>query len=529
MRHVVGVIAGIALLFAQLGPVAGQPMIPDDPAQQESGPKSSGASAKIPIAMPNSAEVLGGEAATAAEPATDARFAPKPISLEQPIDPDHYICGPGDVFELDFWGQQNFRMPITADLEGRAFISRVGFVAVGGKTLTQVRKEVQRKVRGDYPGLQFELTLVTPRTFLVHVVDNVKHPGSYPAHPLERVSVVLASAGDVTGSRRRIAIHHRTGGDATADLVLYELTGDTSYDPYVLDGDVISVPFAQVTVAITGAVHRPGSYELIKTKDLAELLDLAGGFTSTVARSLPIRIVRRDAQDRAVAIEAPFDGATTPNHELRDLDQVDVHSTDELQRSVLLIGAFVGADPLDPATTSRRLPYVEGDTVLSLVNRAGGIRAPGDLHRSYISRPRAEGPPELIPIDLEALLVKRDFAADRSILMNDTIVIPPMQYSVLVEGAVARAGLYPFNPQFGITQYIAHAGGRTRFARDLDEVKLIDWSGKTHDFQEGMKLSPGDAILVPERDFSRAEIVQLVLAGAGLVLSGVAVAIAATR
>jgi hypothetical protein len=44
-----------------------------------------------------------------------------------------------------------------------------------------------------------------------------------------------------------------------------------------------------------------------------------------------------------------------------------------------------------------------------------------------------------------------------------------------------------------------------------------------------MKLQPGDAILVPERNYSRAEVSQLILAGAGLLLSGVAIVLAARR
>jgi polysaccharide biosynthesis/export protein len=119
--------------------------------------------------------------------------------------------------------------------------------------------------------------------------------------------------------------------------------------------------------------------------------------------------------------------------------------------------------------------------------------------------------------------------ADKPVAINDTIVVPPRQYSVLVQGAVNRGGLYPFNPQFGIPEYIAHAGGRTRTAQDIDDVKLIDWSGKTHKYRDGLKPLPGDAILVPERNFTRAEVVQVVIAGAGLILSGVAITLAATR
>jgi polysaccharide biosynthesis/export protein len=521
MRIVVGIIAAICVWL--MIPARHGIAQPIDESQRPIETRTGNGNTKIPITMPGGTEVLGAES-------TATSAAAESISLEQPIDPNKYICGPGDTFELNFWGQQNFRLRIAANLEGRVFISKVGFVAVTGKTLTVVRKDVEKKVRGNYPGLNFELALVAPRSFLVHVVENVKQPGSYPAHAVERVSTVLSRAGGATGSRRRIAIKRKSGGTLVADLVMYEITGDTTYNPFVLDGDVISVPFPDVVVSITGAVRRPGSYELVKTKDLAELLELAGGFTSSVAKTLPIRVIRRNEHDQAGFVDVPFgQSGTVPTQQLHDDEQVQVRGLDELQRTVLLIGAVVGADPIDSATTSKRLPYVEGDTVLSLINRAGGIKAPGDLHRSYISRPRKDAPPEMIPIDLEALLVKRDLKADRPVAMNDTIVVPPRQYSVLVQGAVNRAGLFPFNPQFGIAEYIAHAGGRTRTAQDLDDVKLIDWAGRTHNYRDGLKPSPGDAILVPERNFTRAEVVQIVIAGAGLVLSGVAITLAATR
>lgn len=518
-RTVVGVVALLALASSVLAQPTQDPLAPSGDDARAAG--ASGGT-RIPITTDGSTEVMGAESE-----GTSSRAAP--IALEEPIDPKTYVCGPGDVFELNFWGKQNFRLKIAVDLEGRTFISKVGFVEVAGKTLAVVRDSVKKKVRGNYPGLMFELTLVSPRTFLVHVVNNVKQPGTYASHPVERVSAVLATAGGATngGSRRRIAVHHRNGTVITADLVMYELTGDTAYNPFVLDGDVIAVPFADVVTTISGAVRRPGTYELVKTKDVAELLDLAGGFASGAAKALPVRVVHKNAHQQDVAEDLPVGDA--PNAALHDDDRVIVRGSEDLQRSVMLLGAVVGAEAIDAAASSKRLAFVEGDTVLSLIDRAGGIKAPGDLRHAYIARPQPSGSPTMIAVDLDALLVKRDFSADRPIQMGDTIVVPPMQYSVLVEGAVSRAGLYNYNPLFGVPEYIAHAGGRTRTAKDMDDVKLIDATGRTHGYKHGMKLAPGDAILVPERNFTRAEVAQLVLAGAGLILSGVAITLAATR
>jgi hypothetical protein len=244
---------------------------------------------------------------------------------------------------------------------------------------------------------------------------------------------------------------------------------------------------------------------------------------------MPMRIVRRNEAQQDKFIDLAFTGAATPNHPLQDDDRVVVRASDELQRSVQIIGAIVGADAVDTATTIKRLPFIEGDTVLSLIERAGGIKAPGDLSRSYISRPSGTESPELIALDLEALLVRRDFKADKPIRMGDLIVVPPMQYSIRVEGAVARAGLYPYNPKFGISEYISSAGGRTRLARDLDESRVIESNGRTHGYSGNLKPSPGDSIIVPERNFSRPEVVQIAISAAGLVLSAVAITFAVTR
>jgi polysaccharide biosynthesis/export protein len=510
----------LSLVLASASRAPAQPY--PDPTQPVTNGSKSGGDTRIPITSSKS-EVLGVEN-------SGASSTPAPIALEQPVDPDKYICGPGDVFELNFWGQQNFRLRISADLEGRVFITKVGYVDVAGKTLTDVRSQVKKKVKDTYPGLKFDLVLISPRTFVVHVVDFVKDPGAYLANPLERVSNVVARAGTATGSRRRIAITHRNGSKATADLLLYELTGNTAHNPFLLDGDIISVPFPDVTVAISGAVKRPGTYELAESKDLEELLRISGGFTTGVARTLPVRVIKRNDKQQNAFRDLPFVADAAPKNEpLQDGDKVVVRGIDELQRSVLLIGAVTGADPLDAAASSKRLPYVEGDTVQSLLERAGGVRAPGDLRRSYISRPTGSGPPQVIPVDLDALLVRRDFTADKRIAMNDTIVVPPMRYSVLVEGAVGRAGVYGYNPLFGIKEYIAHAGGMTRTARGLDDVKIIDADGHSHRYSKDLKPSPGDAILVPERNFTRAEVVQIVIASAGLLVSAVAITYAATR
>lgn len=437
--------------------------------------------------------------------------------VEQPINPEAYICGRGDVFELNFWGRQNFKLRVTVDLEGRTFIPKVGYAEVVGRSLSEARKIITQAVHHYYPGINFDLSLATPRAFLVHVVGYVAKPGAYVSSPIERVAELLTRAGGVSGSRRRIEIRRRNGERIQADLLLYEANGDLTLDPSLMDGDVISVPYPRVSVTIAGAVKRPGRYEVTKSEDLAELLDLAGGFTSSVTHSLPIRIVRRDSHEHDAETRIAFSGdeKSVPRLALRDGDQITIPSTSELQRSVLVIGPVPGAGAVDEVTMTRRFAYAIGSTVRTVLEQSGPIGASGDLSGAYIRK--ANG--AVVQVDLEALLMRRELAADRAVDIGDTIVVPQKRRGIAVEGAVFRPLVYPFNPLFHGAEYVAVAGGPKQNAQSERNFRVIDANGRVRRFSESVPIQPGDTIMVPERTFSRSEMVSLVLAGTGILIS----------
>ena len=116
---------------------------------------------------------------------------------------------------------------------------------------------------------------------------------------------------------------------------------------------------------------------------------------------------------------------------------------------------------------------------------------------------------------------------DRPVALGDTLVIPFKRRNILVQGAVFTPGSYPYNPTFGIEQYLALAGGRNRFAQSLSDVRVITPDGETRKYKRDLEIEPGSSLVVPERNFSRSEIVQIVLSAAGIIVSSVAVVLAA--
>jgi len=131
-------------------------------------------------------------------------------------------------------------------------------------------------------------------TYQVHVSGEVRRPGTYRVLASERLSEVLERAGGLSenASNRRIIIKRGGGVEKVVDLLKFNLYGNLDHNPYLQDNDIVYVPLRQRTVEVVGAVKRPDVYELASEKTLSEVVRLAGGYSSGLAETEPIRVVR---------------------------------------------------------------------------------------------------------------------------------------------------------------------------------------------------------------------------------------------
>ena len=84
----------------------------------------------------------------------------------------------------------------------------------------------------------------------------------------------------------------------------------------------------------------------------------------------------------------------------------------------------------------------------------------------------------------------------------------------------------PTAPKYAV---ISRAGGRTRVALDLKDAQLVRPTGVVVPFRRDAVVSPGDTIVVPERTFTRPEIVQIIVGAAALAISALAVGYSVSR
>lgn len=190
----------------------------------------------------------------------------------------NYVLGVGDELVVSFQGATNDSQTVRVDREGRLIVGQLRPVRAAGRSLSAVRSELSAETRRTLLGTDVYVSLGSVRAISVFVGGEVQRPGQYQLTSLGDVATALSRAGGIrkTGSLRSVRVIRGGGGSTTVDL--YGLLGIGVPSAVRLqDGDRIVVPVIGGTVAISGAVARPGIYELRANTTLDNLMDYAGG------------------------------------------------------------------------------------------------------------------------------------------------------------------------------------------------------------------------------------------------------------
>src|SRR5881396_3095920 len=192
-----------------------------------------------------------------------------------------------------------------------------------------------------------------------------------------------------------------------------------SSDLFAEEGMRIHVPPRGPSVILTGAVRRPGEYEIGPTGSLRALFELVGGLSQASAGS-EARLTRVGADGRKETVAVDLAAALTPPADvsLEAGDALFVPPLSVLQDVVEVRGAFNGTPEstkttvAGKATIVQRFELAQGDRVRDLVLRAGGTAAYADLRLALVERGGVLGPRQRIPVDLQRLIVEKDDAQD---------------------------------------------------------------------------------------------------------------------
>lgn len=233
-----------------------------------------------------------------------------PPSTYAPVDvppPSDYVVGAGDEIVIRAWGQVEIDVHAVVSREGTINVPRIGVLAVEGTRYDDLQHRIQAAVSRYYRNFQLSVSIGHLRSIQVFVVGHARRPGLYTVGALSTLfNALLASGGpSPTGSMRKVQL--RRGDQLVGEFDLYDmlLKGDKSHDKRLRGGDVVFVPPAGSLAAVSGSVKTPAIFELRSDTSLGELLEYAGGLTTT-ASTRSLLLERLDQERGRVAEELPW-------------------------------------------------------------------------------------------------------------------------------------------------------------------------------------------------------------------------------
>ncbi len=300
--------------------------------------------------------------------------------------PKNYELGPGDELVVNIWGAAENTYSLAIDREGTLRIPNVGPAFVSGMSIADAKTVITNKLKRVYGGIDapenspykvfVSLSLVNARSVQVNIIGEVKVPGSYTLSSLSTLLNALYAAGGPTkeGTFRDIKLVRNGEEVSSFDVYQYLVNGSQKGNKTVKDQDVIIVAPYKSRVTISGAVKRPGVYELLDNEGFSDLLKYVSGFKATAFKDR--FILDRINSDRRMLKEITYDNIV--NEKLQSGDRLTINSIiDEYENKITISGAVYRPG---------EYPYSTGLTIKDLVEKASGLKNTAFLERGIIYR-----------------------------------------------------------------------------------------------------------------------------------------------
>ena len=418
------------------------------------------------------------------------------ITLDNTVNPDEYIVGPGDEFYFSMMtanGINNQRLVVSPI--GDVIIPIIGKIKVDKMILSNVFSLITKECNKQ--NVNIDITLSRIKNFKVLVVGPNKIPGGYyPANSMTRLSDIFnfiysefsdsivhnPSFPDL--SSRNIIIESNNSSKLY-DLLAYNYTGDKSNNPYIKQGDVIRVSYISEYINVYGAVKIPGKYEYKEDEKIKTLIELCGGYEPNVdLNTIEVtRYISDFSKELLYIAEKDFDSfIIMPNDEILIKPKKDF----KRKNHVTISGEIV-----NPGIYT--IDSNEVTTIKDMILRGGGYSSRADsskivlnnkkideLGDQELNRILALSPEDRSNADQSYLRARArskkggfsnsDFNIENSTIANyevfdkDVIHIPTKYDFIEVIGAVRNPGRYPYQSNQNFKDYIYLSGGMTKNA-----------------------------------------------------------------
>ena len=492
-------------------------------------------------------DLLRGELLESEENKLDIRFGSEIFSLMQttlmpfnePNFDGEYVLDFGDVLEVQLVGQKTDSYILPVKRDGSITIPGVGKEFVSGLSLDNAVNTITKKVESFYTAVEAYTTLISVRDIQVIIAGNVYNPGPYTLNGNSSLFHAIAISGGPSedGSFRQIDLVR--GGEIIESADFYEtfINGVSSFSTRLRSGDLVFVRPVSNLVSISGAVKRPGIYELKIDENLSSVISFSNGISNKADLS-QISLIR--ISDGLVSNTPISSISDFKNLLSKDNDKVVIGSYS--YRSVEVEGAVKNPG---------KYLVNEGAGIYELISIAGGYtdtaypfggvlenkqtklineKAGEKLYESFIdelsnlssvvpqqgemgflaeiiTEIKNTKPSGRVSAEFDLVRLKNDPSLDILLQDGDKVIIPEFLDHIYIFGEINTEGTIRYKEGADFKYYIDKKGGYSPYANKKN-VYVLHPNGETtlvadnrnifmRQRKDNMMLYPGSVIFIP--------------------------------